>query len=548
MNLKIKNLLKAHTVRIFALCLCLLLTAAVQAATVTTAADSGMGSLRQAVIDANATTADDTIDFSIPVCPNNICTITLTGGEIIIGSTPTAGKLSISNASGTFQIVISGNNTSRVFYVSPTADLTLDSVTVTNGNGTGASLTGNGGGIAVSGSSSTTTGTALTINNSTISNNSTTTASASGGGIYVNGSSGAGAKLPVITISNSTISNNTASTGTGGNGGGIYDSRASVTLNNSTVAYNTAYSTGGGIYVLSNATTSLAVRNTIIASNTVTTSQPDIFKGSAGVFTSNGYNLVGVNSTSGALTYASTDQKGVSALLAPLGYYGGLTQTVALTSLSPAIDKGSPTGTSRDQRGAARNVGNLDVGAFELNNAANGGSYAAALPNGQTNTPYSLNLTANSGTYTYSLKSGSVLPPGLSLDNSYIASGPYSISGTPTTGGTYTFTVTASDGTNSFDNDYSVFIYAPTAATAALSGRVLTAAGHGITNVRITLTDSHGSVSTAFTSTFGYYRFTNLAANETYVVSAAAKRFTFNRSSQFLNLGADVDGVNFVAR
>ena len=546
MNLKIKGLPKALFGQVFALCLGLLLTTVfVNAATVTTTADSGAGSLRQAILDANATTADDTIDFNIPVCPNDICTITLTGGELIINTTTTAGKLSISNAAGTFQVVISGNNASRVFYVSPIADLTLDSVTVTNGNGTGASLTGNGGGIAVSGSSSTISTTALTINNSTISNNSTTTGTASGGGIYVNGSSTG--KVPVITISNSTISNNTASTGTGGNGGGIYDSRAAVTLNNCTIAYNSAFTSGGGVYILNGSTTVLTPRNTIFGSNTAN-AQPDIFRGTAGVFTSNGYNLVAVNSTSNALVYASTDQKSVPALLAPLGYYGGLTQTVALTSASPAVDKGSAPGSTRDQRGAARVGGILDVGAFELNNAANGGTYAATLPNGQTNTPYNLNLTANSGTYTYSLKSGSVLPPGLSISNSLTAAGPFSITGTPTTGGTYPFTVTASDGTNSFDTDYTLFIYAPTAANAAIKGRALTAAGSGITNVRITLTDSRGNIRTTVTSTFGYYRFTNLAANETYIISAAAKRFTFNRPTQLLNLNGDTDGVNFVAR
>ena len=70
MNLKIKGLPKALFGQVFALCLGLLLTTVfVNAATVTTTADSGAGSLRQAILDANATTADDTIDFNIPVCP-----------------------------------------------------------------------------------------------------------------------------------------------------------------------------------------------------------------------------------------------------------------------------------------------------------------------------------------------------------------------------------------------------------------------------------------------------------------------------------------------
>src|SRR5262245_37831882 len=45
---------------------------------VTTTADSGAGSLRQAVADA---VSGDTIDFNLSGCP---CTITLTSGELVI--------------------------------------------------------------------------------------------------------------------------------------------------------------------------------------------------------------------------------------------------------------------------------------------------------------------------------------------------------------------------------------------------------------------------------------------------------------------------------
>lgn len=57
--------------------------------TVTNTNDSGAGSLRQAIIDANNTVTDDTITFSVPAGdPNctatNICTIRLTSGELVI--------------------------------------------------------------------------------------------------------------------------------------------------------------------------------------------------------------------------------------------------------------------------------------------------------------------------------------------------------------------------------------------------------------------------------------------------------------------------------
>ena len=57
-------------------------------------------------------------------------------------------------------------------------------------------------------------------------------------------------------------------------------------------------------------------------------------------------------------------------MLAPLGNYGGPTQTMALLPGSPAIDAGSnaliPAGVTTDQRGLPRIVsGIVDIGAFE---------------------------------------------------------------------------------------------------------------------------------------------------------------------------------------
>lgn len=64
----------------------------------------------------------------------------------------------------------------------------------------------------------------------------------------------------------------------------------------------------------------------------------------------------------------------------------------------------------------------------------------ASLPNGTVTIPYSQTLSASGGTfpYTFSLSSGT-LPPGLSLSAGGV------VSGTPTTDGTYSFTVLATD-------------------------------------------------------------------------------------------------------
>ena len=333
-------------------CIFTLTAAQTEAATftVTTAADSGAGSLRDAVGQANATIDDDTINFSITGCPNSICTIALTSGELAITSAATAGKLSVTNAGGIARLVISGGSASRVFFVQSGADLTLDSLTLGNSSGTGttnAAYNGDGGAIVNIGGT-------LTLVKSTVSNNTVTI---SGGGLYINGGT--------VTLTESTFSGNTASNGTTGSGGGIFSRLATLTINNSTLTNNSATTNGGGIYALSNAATNTTIRNTIIAANAAN-GQSDIYKGASSVFTSNGNNLIGDTSNGSAITYRGTDIRSVPPLLAPLGYYGGSTPTHELLPNSPAIDAGTTTGSpTTDQRGQARN-GNVDIGAFEL--------------------------------------------------------------------------------------------------------------------------------------------------------------------------------------
>jgi hypothetical protein len=72
---------------------------------------------------------------------------------------------------------------------------------------------------------------------------------------------------------------------------------------------------------------------------------------------------------------------------------------------------------------------------------------------------------------------------------------------------------------------------APTAGTVSVSGRVMMANGRGIRNVQITLIETNGQIKTATTTAFGYYRFDDVMAVETIVLSAKARRFKFNQST-----------------
>jgi filamentous hemagglutinin family protein len=111
--------------------------------------DSGAGSLRDAVTQANALVGLDDINFAPAT---NGIPIVLTSGELLV--TDSAGL--IINGNGVSNTIIDGNNTSRVFNVTA-GDITFDGVTIRNGNANF------GGGIRASGN--------VTLTNSTVSGN-----------------------------------------------------------------------------------------------------------------------------------------------------------------------------------------------------------------------------------------------------------------------------------------------------------------------------------------------------------------------------------------
>lgn len=198
-----------------------------EAYTVTNAGNSGTGSLREAITLANSTVTDDVIDFNITNCPNGTCIITL-NGQLTINAASTAGKLTILGSAITGNVVINGNNTSRVLFVKAGADVAIDRVTITGGNDRVTDSLG-GAGILVEFSS--VIQSKLTITNSLITANS----SANGGGIY-------NSKNGILSITNSIVSNNSATSF----GAGIYNyPDATATITNSTINDSIAFSIGG---------------------------------------------------------------------------------------------------------------------------------------------------------------------------------------------------------------------------------------------------------------------------------------------------------------
>ena len=403
------------------LLLCVLVTAAHAATiTVTNTNDSGPGSLRQALSDAND---GDTIAFAVTGA------IVLTSGGLVIDKNVTI------SGPGADRLSIDGNQAEAqcVFGVAHYNAVTISGLTVTKG-GCGiycdhawltvnnCAVTNNGSyfGIGIndvfgpssriqpenegrnenknysdqplgphsltiansiisgnSGPGVHNVAAVVTIDKTTITGNSTGQDYGYGGGIDTGGG-----KLPGnVTVSNSTISGNSAFY----EGGGIYCGFSGLTVVNSTISNNAAGDFGGGILSgfgssITNSTLSgnsdgsgggiynggtLEVYCTILNAGA---SGENIFN-QGGMVASQGYNISSDNG-SGLLT-GPGDQINTDPLLGPLRNHGGPTLTHMPFRGSPAIDAGDPEFApppDHDQRGSCfyRVFGpRIDVGSVE---------------------------------------------------------------------------------------------------------------------------------------------------------------------------------------
>ena len=85
----------------------------------------------------------------------------------------------------------------------------------------------------------------------------------------------------------------------------------------------------------------------------------------------------------------------------------------------------------------------------------------------------------------------------------------------------------------------------PTAAYVTVSGRVVTAKGMGIGGVRLTLLDGSGRFLRQISSPFGYFKFDNVEAGQTYLLSASSKQYVF--AAQAVNVNDAIGDLNVVA-
>jgi hypothetical protein len=94
-------------------------------------------------------------------------------------------------------------------------------------------------------------------------------------------------------------------------------------------------------------------------------------------------------------------------------------------------------------------------------------------------------------------------------------------------------------------DDVQIYHVGVVAANVPVGGRVLSADGRPLGNVRVTMDDSTGHPRITYTSPFGYYRFDDVAVGRTYSLTASAKRYRFN--PVIVTVGDEITGLDIVA-
>lgn len=86
---------------------------------------------------------------------------------------------------------------------------------------------------------------------------------------------------------------------------------------------------------------------------------------------------------------------------------------------------------------------------------------------------------------------------------------------------------------------------APTAATVSVGGRVLDTNGRGVSRALVNMTDATGAVRTGISNPFGYYKFDNVTAGDSYIFEVRHKTYTF--APQVLSVNDELADFNFTA-
>ena len=281
---------------------------------------------------------------------------------------------------------------------------------------------------------------------------------------------------------------------TAGNGGGIFNAAVSaVTITNSTISFNSAYQgLGGGVYDIA---AQSVLTNATIATNFATVGGG--YYGNDTFGSSFFLNTIVADNTGGAATSDVYGRFGSFYSLigksdGSTGIVNGVNGNIVGTIAAPVNPQLNPLGN---------NGGTTQTHSFSSNTspAINAGSNALAVD--QNNMP----LTTDQRGAGFQRVNGTAVDIG------------------------------------AFESA------APTAAAVEIGGRVTTADGRGIFDARIALTGVDGRTRYARSNPFGYYRFSDVAVGETYIVAVSHKRFQFAQPVQILNVNEATNHLNFAA-
>ena len=309
---------------------------------VTTTLDSGIGSLRQALLDAASVTGTNTVTFD-PSLAGQTIHLEM---ELAIGD---ADGVVIDGSNLQHGVQISGRHLTRLIRIVAAGDLILKALTLKEG-----SVTLGGGAIQVSDQ-----GVLTMIGCSIVRNQS-------------NDHGGAVEILPNASASfaRCTFCNNSSLAGRGG----AISNAGSLAMTHCTIADNAACSGGGLANELTGVT---SITNSIVAGNHLTKpsdkSESDIFNQGIGI------ELFGANIIEKVEADATTGDGSIlrqAPILSALADFGGPTNTMALRPGSPARNAAGVISDDKDQRGFPL-INLPDIGAYESENRLNCASYLA---------------------------------------------------------------------------------------------------------------------------------------------------------------------------
>ena len=337
----------------------------------------------------------------------------------------------------------------------------------------------------------------VTINNLTVTrgraNVSMPQVGTFGGGIYNDAAT--------LTLNRVAVRENVAS----GRGGGIFNT-GTLTINSSTISGNTAANLGGGI--ANQLTGTLTLINSTVSGN--------VAGAGGGIF----------NNTSGAANFSSAT---IAFNTANAATGGGVAADTVVNADNSIVARNSAVGGSPDVNGT------LNSGGYNLIGNTSGAIITGNTSGNILNQNPQLDVLKDNGggLQTHALLSNS---PAIDKGNTALTvdergfSRPFDIASIP-------------NQANGTDIGAFELRQAPTAASVTIGGRVTTPDGRGLRNALVALTDQGGETRTTLTGAFGYYRFADVGAGETYLVAVTSKRYQF--APLVLNVTEEMKNVNF---